>query len=111
VGTAPEAWPGTIIVLVPLPLFISVPLTAEPGTMTDSGEPAVPVTRAGPREVVIEDGLSDDEVCASAAPVITMRAIVAANQKLIMSCLPGAFHKQGSLVIQWFQLGEVPRLR
>jgi hypothetical protein len=85
VGTTPEVWPGTIIVLVPLPLFISVPLTGEPGTMTDSDEPEDPVTRPGPREVVIEDGLSDDAVCASATPVITVRVIVAANQKLIMS--------------------------
>jgi hypothetical protein len=85
VGTTPEVWPGTIIVLVPLPLFISVPLTAEPGTMTDSGEPAVPVTRPGPREVVMDKGLAEEAGCASAGPVITVRATVAANRKLIIS--------------------------
>jgi hypothetical protein len=85
VGTTPEVWPGTIIVLVPLPLFINVPLTGEPGIMTDSGEPAVPVTRPGPREVVIDDGIVEDDVCASAVPVITGRANAAASQKLIIS--------------------------
>ena len=53
--------------------------------MTDSGEPVVPVTRPGPCKVVMDDGLAGDEVCASAAPVIPVRAIFAANQKLIMS--------------------------
>jgi hypothetical protein len=41
-----------MIVLVPLPLFISIPGTAEPGMVIVWGEPGFPVTRPVPREVV-----------------------------------------------------------
>jgi hypothetical protein len=41
-----------MIVLVPLPLLMSVPGTAEPGIVTICGEPGFPVTRPAPREVL-----------------------------------------------------------
>ena len=95
VGTVCEAWPGIIIVLVPLPLFDSEPLAPEPGKTTLAVEPALPVTTPGPRGVITvcdpaptaEDPVTppEEEVCASAALVDTARATVAVSQKPIMS--------------------------
>jgi hypothetical protein len=41
-----------MIVLVPLPLLMSVPGTAEPGIVTICGEPGLPVTKPVPRDVL-----------------------------------------------------------
>jgi hypothetical protein len=43
--------PGTMNVLVPLPLFISMPWPPLPGSVVVSNEPKLPVTMAGPRDV------------------------------------------------------------
>jgi hypothetical protein len=45
-----------MIELVPLPLFIIMPFTGEPGIMTVCGEPGEPVTRPPPRDVVTLEG-------------------------------------------------------
>ena len=52
VGTPSDGLPGTMIVLVPLPLLMSVPGMAEPGIVTICGEPGLPVTRPAPRDVL-----------------------------------------------------------
>ena len=54
VGTTSEELPGTMIVLVPLPLLMSIPGTAEPGSVIIWGEPGLPVTRPVPRDVVMD---------------------------------------------------------
>jgi hypothetical protein len=48
VGTTCGTLPGLRTVLVPFPLFISSPPTAEPGIMMICADPVVPVTNAGP---------------------------------------------------------------
>ena len=77
--------------LVPLPLFVSRPWLGEPGMLVVAVDPMFPVTTPVPREV--ETGAptlgDDDEVCATATPVIVARTIAAANQALIMSWPPG----------------------
>ena len=45
--------PGTIIVLVPLPLFMSRPCAALPGSVVVCIEPMLPVMKAGPLDVWI----------------------------------------------------------
>jgi hypothetical protein len=52
VDTTSGAPPGTINVLVPLPLFISRPGAPEPGTVVVAIEPTWPVTTPVPRGVV-----------------------------------------------------------
>jgi hypothetical protein len=92
-----------MIELVPLPLFIIVPGTADPGVMTVCGEPGDPVTRPGPRDVpTLEDGAMgalegamgwkppDGGACARTGAVAAARARVAVSQNLIISCSPGA---------------------
>jgi hypothetical protein len=52
VGINSDGPPGTMIELVPLPLFRSIPGTAEPGIVTICGDPGLPDTRPAPREVL-----------------------------------------------------------
>jgi hypothetical protein len=58
VGTSCEGLPGTITLLVPLPLLTTVPGIAEPGIITDWAEPGEPVTIPGPRAVGMLDGMT-----------------------------------------------------
>jgi hypothetical protein len=53
VGITSDGAPGTKIELVPLPLFRSIPGTAEPGIVTIRGDPGLPDTSPAPREVLI----------------------------------------------------------
>ena len=46
-----------ITLLVPLPLFTTVPGIAEPGIITDWPEPGEPLTMPGPRDVEMLDGM------------------------------------------------------
>jgi hypothetical protein len=39
--------------LVPLPLLMSMPGTAEPGIVTICGDPELPVTKPAPRDVMM----------------------------------------------------------
>ena len=86
------------MVLVPLPLFSIIPLTGEPGIMTDCVAPEVPVTRPGPPKVITLDeaGGADNGgarlgagvFCAKADPASTtndtdVRAVNTANGILI----------------------------
>jgi hypothetical protein len=87
--------PGTMIELVPLPLFSIMPLTGEPGIMTDCAAPAPPVTRPGAGDVLTLDGPSrmpddsDDDGgvgdCAHEEPAVRARHVSAANNTRIMA--------------------------
>lgn len=108
------------MVLVPLPLFIIVPGTGEPGMMTICGEPGFPVTSAAPRDVVTPDGGTmlgadvgggattiggagrfppGEVTCARAAPATATRKAIAAHT-LVISHVPdiGRAEPGGALI-------------
>jgi hypothetical protein len=95
VGTTCETPPGTSRVLVPFPLFISVPGTTDPGIMIVCADPLFPVTSPGPREVGALDpeergadpeesgamrGGGGGELCAIALVIVAARTVIARNQ-------------------------------
>jgi hypothetical protein len=87
-----EPWPGTVNVLEPLPLFVMVPPTGDPGTMTPCDEPAVPLTIPGPREVVTAPGVPLDApkgaTWAKEVPIVTAKTTAVPSPILIMSHPP-----------------------
>jgi hypothetical protein len=73
-----------MIELVPLPLLMSVPGTAEPGIATDCGEPGLPVTSPAPREVampgvdvILGTGVADGATTAGLGVKLTLGGICA----------------------------------
>jgi hypothetical protein len=99
-----------MIVLVPLPLLMSVPGTAEPGMVTICGEPGFPVTRPAPREVVtpcvvviLGGGVTggamtggggamvppEGGICAPAEPVSAARKVVISQNLIILHAPTG----------------------
>jgi hypothetical protein len=104
-GTTSDVLPGIMIVLVPLPLLMSIPGTAEPGIVTICGDPGLPVTSPAPREVVTPGvgamlGIGaattagggamvppEGGICAWAEPVSAART-VAETKNLIISHAP-----------------------
>jgi len=104
VGTSSDGPPGTMIVLVPLPLFNSMPGIADPGIMIVCGAPELPATRPAPREVVTLDvaasggaGVTgvgtppaEGGACAPAPLMTDSRTMAAIGQVLIIANTPGA---------------------
>jgi hypothetical protein len=108
VGTTSEALPGIMIVLVPLPLLMSIPGTAEPGSVIICGDPGLPVTRPVPRDVVM-DGVVDMDgvgvaggattggggakdppagaICATAEPIAAASKAIAIQNLIILHAL------------------------
>jgi hypothetical protein len=63
VATVSDGAPGTINVLVPLPLSISSPCPADPGSVVVSICPTRPVVTTGPRGVItIRPGLRPEDI-------------------------------------------------
>jgi hypothetical protein len=95
-----------MIVLVPLPLFIIIPGTGEPGIMIICGPPGLPVTSPDPRGVVTLGGATTGEgdgvwtgawnpgappaggTCAMAGPASAARTVAATSRNLIISLSP-----------------------
>jgi hypothetical protein len=77
--TTSDGLPGMNSVLDPLPLFMSEPATGEPGIITDSIDPGLPVTSAGPRGVMTVDGPLEGVVCATAAPIVRVNMAAASG--------------------------------
>jgi hypothetical protein len=94
-----------MIVLVPLPLFMSVPGIGDPGKIIVCGDPGLPLTKPGPRDVAtlgdagilgtVADGATTgggegmgvpEGVCATAGAAISVRVIAAQN--LVIACSP-----------------------
>ena len=93
-----------MIVLVPLPLSSSMPGMGDPGIMIVCGNPGVPLTRPGPREVVALDGAvmgeggadsdADGGACAAAVPISAVTAAAVTKEIFTISCSPEGVRRE-----------------